>query len=73
MPTYTYRCVICGHDFHRMEKMSAPARTKCPECGERAQRQITGGAGIAVRSAAPEGCADPSTSGGCCGGMCNLN
>jgi putative FmdB family regulatory protein len=73
MPTYVYRCVICSHEFQRFEKMSAPTSGTCPACGERAQRRITGGAGIAVKSAAPEGCADPSTSGGCCGGMCGMN
>jgi putative FmdB family regulatory protein len=46
MPTYAYRCVICSHEFQRFEKMSAPTRTKCPECGERAERLITGGAGL---------------------------
>jgi putative FmdB family regulatory protein len=73
MPTYAYRCVICSHEFHRLEKMSAGTRKKCPECGERAERLITGGAGIAVRNAAPDHCADPSPSGGCCGGACDMN
>jgi len=74
MPTYAYRCVICSHEFARLEKMSAPTRTKCPECGERAERLITGGVGIAVKGPAPERCADPSPSGGCCGGgMCGMN
>lgn len=73
MPTYTYRCVICSHRFSRMEKMTAPTRAQCPQCGERAERLITGGAGIAVKRAAPDGCVDPSPSGGCCGGACGLN
>jgi putative FmdB family regulatory protein len=74
MPTYAYRCVICSHEFSRLERMSAPTRTECPECGERAQRLITGGAGIAVKGAAPQGCADPASSGGCCGGgVCGMN
>jgi putative FmdB family regulatory protein len=74
MPTYAYHCPTCGHDFQRLEKMSASTRPACPACGERAQRQITGGAGIAVRSAGPDACPDPSPSGGCCGGgMCGLN
>ncbi|MBI3983443.1 MAG: zinc ribbon domain-containing protein [Gemmatimonadetes bacterium] len=73
MPTYVYRCGACDHEFERLEKMSAATRTKCPECGERAERRITGWVGIAVKRAAPEGCADPTPSGGCCGGMCGTN
>jgi putative FmdB family regulatory protein len=73
MPTYAYRCVNCSHEFERFEKMSAATRRKCPECGERAERRITGGAGVVVRSAAPDYCADPSPSGGCCGGACGMN
>jgi putative FmdB family regulatory protein len=72
MPTYVYRCVICSHDFQRFEKMSAPSRRTCPECGERAERQITGGAGIAVRRA--DAGSEPMPPGECCGGgMCGMN
>jgi putative FmdB family regulatory protein len=46
MPTYHYRCPACGHDFERFEKINAKARPKCPECGTRAERQISGGAGL---------------------------
>ena len=46
MPTYHYRCPSCGHDFEKFEKMDAKARPKCPKCGTRAERQISGGAGL---------------------------
>ena len=46
MPTYQYRCPACGHEFEKFEKMSAPGRAKCPQCGKRAERQISGGAGF---------------------------
>lgn len=46
MPTYHYRCPSCGHDFERFEKINAKARPKCPQCGTRAERQISGGAGL---------------------------
>ncbi len=46
MPTYHYRCPSCGHDFEKFEKMDAKARPKCPQCGTRAERQISGGAGL---------------------------
>ena len=73
MPTYAYRCAACTHEFDRLEKMSAPTPTECPACGGRAERRIAGFVGIAVRRAGPEGCADPTPSGGCCGGMCGTN
>lgn len=73
MPTYAYRCAACSHEFQRFEKMSASTRKSCPACGERADRMITGGAGISVGRAA-ESCPEPVRPDGCCGGgMCGLN
>ena len=47
MPTYAYECTACGHNFDVLSKMSAkPTPRKCPVCGGRANRQITGGAGF---------------------------
>jgi putative FmdB family regulatory protein len=46
MPTYQYRCPACGHEFERFEKMNAATRAKCPKCGQPAERQISGGAGL---------------------------
>ncbi len=47
MPTYAYECTACGHTFDGVSKMSAkPTPRKCPVCGGRANRQITGGAGF---------------------------
>lgn len=45
MPTYEYRCPE-GHEFERFQKMTDPARAKCPVCGRAAVRQISGGAGL---------------------------
>ncbi|MDX1622512.1 MAG: zinc ribbon domain-containing protein [Gemmatimonadota bacterium] len=48
MPTYVYECPSCGHEFERfLKKMDDRARTrKCPSCGKRARRRISGGAGF---------------------------
>ena len=47
MPTYVYRCRQCGHQFEHFEKMSSKRRSrKCPVCGGRGERQISGGAGF---------------------------
>jgi len=45
MPTYEYRCEN-GHEFEVFQKISDKPRTKCPECGARATRTISGGAGL---------------------------
>ena len=45
MPTYEYRCPE-GHQFELLQKMSQPARAKCPRCGRPAVRQISGGAAL---------------------------
>ena len=47
MPTYAYRCAKCEHEFEAVEKITARTRTrKCPLCGGRATRVISGGAGF---------------------------
>ena len=45
MPTYEYRCPK-GHEFERLQKITDPVRARCPECGRRATRMISGGAGL---------------------------
>lgn len=47
MPTYVYRCPDCKRQFEHFEKMSSRTKTrKCPVCGGRCERQISGGAGF---------------------------
>lgn len=47
MPTYEYRCGN-GHQFDRFYRTisAALAEQPCPECGEVAARQLSGGAGL---------------------------
>jgi putative FmdB family regulatory protein len=45
MPTYEYRCPE-GHEFEVFQKMSDPPGATCPECGEDAERRLSGGAGL---------------------------
>lgn len=33
MPTYSYRCKDCGHEFDTVQKMADDALTDCPSCG----------------------------------------
>ena len=45
MPTYEYECPK-GHTFEVFQKMTDEPIAKCPECGKKARRKISGGAGF---------------------------
>lgn len=45
MPTYEYRCPQ-GHEFEKFQRMTEPPVAACPECGEDAERVLSGGAGL---------------------------
>jgi putative FmdB family regulatory protein len=49
MPTYAYQCPKCGHRFDKLQKISDRSRAKCPTCGTRGQRLISGGAGLVFK------------------------
>lgn len=34
MPIYAFECTACGHDFDRLQKLSDPDPTDCPDCGK---------------------------------------
>jgi len=42
MPIYGFECASCGHHFDRLQRLSDPDPTVCPECGaEQVRRQLT--------------------------------
>ena len=42
MPIYAFGCAHCGHAFERLQKLSDPDPTDCPECGQaQVRRQLT--------------------------------
>ncbi len=42
MPTYTYRCDGCNHEFEEKQKITDDALEECPECQEpKLKRLIT--------------------------------
>jgi putative FmdB family regulatory protein len=47
MPTYEFRCPL-GHDFEKFYSRISESVSvlPCPECGQEAQRRISGGAGL---------------------------
>lgn len=49
MPTYEYKCPT-GHLFEKtFPRISTQRFAKCPKCGKRAERQISGGAGLVFK------------------------
>jgi putative FmdB family regulatory protein len=38
MPTYTYRCQKCGHEFERFQSMSDEPVKRCEKCKSKVQR-----------------------------------
>lgn len=49
MPTYEYRCSKCGHQFEVFQKITDKPVKKCPECGAKAERLISGGVGLVFK------------------------
>lgn len=42
MPIYAFECTACGHSFDRLQKLSDPDPSLCPDCGADAvKRQVT--------------------------------
>ena len=48
MPTYDYECPK-GHRFEAFQKMTAKPGAKCPKCGARGRRVISGGGGFLLK------------------------
>jgi len=49
MPTYEYKCPK-GHLFEKtFPRITSQRFTKCPVCGKRAERQISGGTGLVFK------------------------
>jgi putative FmdB family regulatory protein len=46
MPTYEYECTKCKYFFEELQKITDKPLRKCPKCGGRLRRLITGGAGV---------------------------
>ena len=50
MPTYTYRCKSCGHEFDELQKFNEQKLVRCPSCNnDTLIRVIGGGAGLVFK------------------------
>ena len=41
MPIYEFECSACGDTFERLQKLSDPDPSTCPECGAPIKRRLT--------------------------------
>ena len=46
MPTYSYACSSCGHDFDQYQAFTDDALTVCPSCGEATLRKVFSNIGV---------------------------
>lgn len=49
MPIYEYRCQSCGHELEKLQRISDPALTDCPECGKSELRRLISAAGFRLK------------------------
>ena len=48
MPTYAYRCTVCGHEFDKFQRVTDP-RPPCPECSGEVKQVLTAGHKIGIK------------------------
>jgi putative FmdB family regulatory protein len=75
MPTYEYRCSSCNKIFEVFHGMAENPVNKCPDCGSKVKRLITGGSGFIMKggggSMEMPSCAQ---AGSCCAsGTCGMH
>ena len=46
MPTYEYKCTQCGKRFEQLQRMTEAPLKKCPKCGGKPERLMSGGVGV---------------------------
>ena len=49
MPTYTYRCETCGHQFDIFQHFTDDSLTECPECGKQTLHKVYSPVGIVFK------------------------
>ena len=49
MPTYTYRCETCGHQFDIFQHFTDDTLTECPECGKQTLHKVYSPVGIVFK------------------------
>jgi len=74
MPTYDYKCEVCGLTFEYRQAITESPLTVCPRCQGKVRRLISGGAGILLKGSGHnrsrrdrDGCSMEQGGRTCCG------
>lgn len=51
MPIYEYRCQSCHHELEKLQRLSDPVLTVCPQCGKAKLRRLISAAGFRLKGA----------------------
>ncbi len=51
MPIYEYECLSCKHKFEIRQGITAKPLAKCPQCGKKLKKLISGSAGFIFKGA----------------------
>ena len=49
MPIYEYQCQSCGATVEKLQKLSEPPLTDCPDCGEASLEKLVSAAGFQLK------------------------
>ena len=49
MPIYEYQCKSCGHELEKLQRMSDPALTDCPDCNESELQRLVSAAAFRLK------------------------
>jgi putative FmdB family regulatory protein len=49
MPIYEYECTSCGHILEKLQKVTEPPLSQCPECNEAALQKLISAAGFRLK------------------------
>ncbi len=49
MPIYEYQCRSCDHQFEKLQKISDPELSDCPECGKPELQKLISAAGFRLK------------------------
>lgn len=49
MPIYEYECTACGHTLEKLQKISDPPLTRCPQCHQETLQKLVSAAGFRLK------------------------
>lgn len=49
MPIYEYECTACGHTLEKLQKVTEPPLSQCPECNGASLQKLISAAGFRLK------------------------